>query len=92
MSAVLEHQGDIDALIVHFSPDWSLQRLVGTDRAILRLALCELGFLGEETPANVVINEAVELAKLYGNDTSGRFVNGVLGSYLRDQQASLSKK
>jgi N utilization substance protein B len=88
----LEHLSAIDQVIERHSHDWSLKRLVGTDKAILRIAVCELEYLDEKLAAQIVINEAVELAKMYGNDTSGRFVNGVLSGYLRDQQGSRDEK
>jgi N utilization substance protein B len=61
--------------------DWPIDRLANTDRSVLRLAAYEL--LHTETPPQVVINEAVELAKRYGTEDSGRFVNGVLGALAR---------
>lgn len=71
----------IDARLAAVTKDWSVDRLASTDRAVLRLATYELTHLN--TPARVVINEAVELAKQYGTDESGRFVNGVLGAVYR---------
>ncbi len=73
----------IDAVLAELTPDWSVDRLASTDRAILRMAIHELWHLG--TPARVVINEAVELAKAYSTEASGKFVNGVLGAVLRRQ-------
>jgi N utilization substance protein B len=84
VSEVMAHQIEIDAVIKKRAFDWAFERLVGTDRAILRVALCELQYMGDDVPAGVVINEAVELAKLYGGEDSGRFVNGVLGNVIRD--------
>jgi len=76
---VSERRTEIDALIARMSRDWPLQRMPAIDRNLLRLAVYEL--LGRtEVPVGVVIDEAVELAKLYSTDDSGRFVNGVLSA------------
>lgn len=80
---VLEHQSEIDQSIGLLSRDWSLARLAAVDRNLLRLAIFELSYRQEQTPMPVVINEAVELAKEYSTPESGRFVNGILGSYAR---------
>ncbi|MEA4812031.1 MAG: transcription antitermination factor NusB [Anaerolineaceae bacterium] len=69
----------LDDLISRHAPEWPLDQVAVIDRNILRMALWEIAFY-RETPLKVVINEAVELAKLYGTDSSPRFVNGVLGS------------
>lgn len=76
---------ELDAALGRLTTDWPLERLANTDRTLLRLAAYEL--LHTDTPPQVVINEAVELAKRYGTDDSGRFVNGVLGALLRAHQA-----
>lgn len=75
---------EIDVELAALTTDWSLERLANTDRTLLRLAAYELTHT--ETPPQVVINEAVELAKRYGTKDSGRFVNGVLGALLRRHQ------
>ena len=76
---VLEHQSNIDVLIQRYAPEWPLDQIAVIDRNILRIAIYEV-LLDEETPVKVAINEAVELAKAYGSDSSPRFVNGVLGT------------
>lgn len=69
----------IDELIVtHLKQGWQLSRLMAADRNILRLAVYEMKFAEDPLPKNIAINEAVELAKKYGTDDSGRFVNGIL--------------
>jgi N utilization substance protein B len=80
--SVLDNRSAIDALIQRFAPAWPLQQLSIVDRNILRLAVNEL--LSDMAPAKVAINEAVELAKAFGGDSSPRFVNGVLGSIYAD--------
>ncbi len=76
------HTPELDALIIRHLSGWTLDRLVNIDRVILRMALYELRYL--PTPPGAVINEAVELAKRYGTDESGAFVNGVLGTIYRE--------
>lgn len=78
---VLRHQPLLDGWIARFAPEWPVNQLAIVDRNILRLALFELTS-GGDTPVKVVINEAVELAKTFGSDSSPRFVNGVLGSFV----------
>jgi transcription antitermination protein NusB len=76
---VLEHRSDLDILISEIATDWPLEQMAIVDRNILRIAIFEITVNGQ-TPVKVAINEAVELAKLFGSDSSRRFVNGVLGT------------
>jgi N utilization substance protein B len=76
---VLRSQGELDAIIQRIAPEWPLDQMAPVDRNILRLAAFEI-LLSQSTPPKVAINEAVELAKLFGSDSSSRFVNGVLGT------------
>ena len=69
----------LDNFISQHAPEWPLDQVAVIDRNILRIALWEFGVQGI-TPIKVAINEAIELAKLYGSDSTPRFVNGVLGS------------
>jgi N utilization substance protein B len=69
----------LDQFIAEHAPEWPLDQVAIVDRNILRMALWEFAVYGK-TPIKVVINEAIELAKTYGSDSSPRFVNGVLGS------------
>lgn len=79
---VQSNLGGIDRLIGQFAPVFPVGQLSIVDRTVLRLAIYEVRFGG--TPAKVAINEAVELAKMFGSDSSPRFVNGVLGSVAGD--------
>jgi len=79
VQGVLEHQAELDGIIQENAPEWPLDQVATIDRNILRMAVFELAIEGS-TPVKVAINEAVELAKLFGSDSSGRFVNGVLGT------------
>lgn len=72
----------IDAAIDELSHEWALERMPGIDRNILRMALAELRH-SPDVPTSAAINEAVELAKTYGTEESGKFVNGILGAYAR---------
>jgi N utilization substance protein B len=79
---------EIDRLLSVFSKDWQVERMANIDRNILRLAVYEL-LLVPDVPASVTVNEAVELAKRYGDADSAKFVNGILGNVLRQlSQAS----
>ncbi|AKG04331.1 transcription antitermination factor NusB [Salimicrobium jeotgali] len=77
VDGVTRHQQELDELISDHLEHWSLERLPKVERTVLRIAIFELKFYGD-TPTQVAINEAVELAKTFGEETSGRFVNGVL--------------
>ncbi|MHB1356028.1 MAG: transcription antitermination factor NusB [Anaerolineae bacterium] len=76
---VLANRTSLDAMIQHIAPEWPVDTMAPVDRNILRLAAFEL-MVDLGTPPKVVINEAVELGKLFGSESSGRFVNGVLGT------------
>jgi N utilization substance protein B len=76
---VMHEKQDIDKLLAQHAANWDLKRMTVIDRNILRLAAGELLFF-KDTPYKVVIDEAVELAKIYGTDESGKFVNGILDS------------
>jgi N utilization substance protein B len=79
VSGVMKHRDHLDRLIQKYAPAWPVAQIAVVDRNILRIALYELsGATG--TPPKVAINEAVDLAKLFGSDNSSRFVNGVLGT------------
>ncbi len=75
-----EQRHYLDQVIEEAAPNWPVAQMPSIDKAVLRIALYELLLHeGEPTPVKAVINEAVELAKHFGSDNSGRFVNGVLG-------------
>jgi N utilization substance protein B len=82
---VLEKRGDLDKIIEKAAPDWPIDKISPVDRNILRIGLFELLFSNRgEVPAKVAINEAIELAKTYGGENSGKFVNGVLGTVYKE--------
>jgi N utilization substance protein B len=86
---VLPITSTLDHLIAKYAPEWPLDQIAAIDRNILRMALWEFAVYGE-TPLKVAINEAVELAKLYGSDSASRFVNGVLGA-LAERQSEIQQ-
>src|SRR3989344_3426864 len=75
---VIKNQKLIDGLIARFAPEWPLEQITTTDRNVLRIGIYELK-VAQDIPPKVAINEAIELAKAFGGDASGKFVNGVLG-------------
>ena len=79
LDGVVRQRDEIDTYIHKYAPAWPVSQLPVVDRNILRLALFEIRY-GQGIPTKVAINEAVELAKTFGSDSSARFVNGVLGS------------
>lgn len=85
IKSILEKKPDIDAIIEKAAPDWPIDKISIVDRNILRIGLYELLFSDRnEVPAKVAINESIELAKTFGGETSGKFVNGVLGAVYKE--------
>lgn len=89
IETVVEHLEEIDPIISKNAPEWPLSQINRVDLAILRLAIYELRY--KKTPPKVVIDEAVELGKEFGSETSGKFINGVLGGYLQSQATKETK-
>ncbi|WP_223591468.1 transcription antitermination factor NusB [Neobacillus bataviensis] len=75
---VVEHKAEIDKLIIENLEKWSMDRLATVDRNLLRIAVCELKFYRSEVPEKVILDEAIEIAKIFGDDQSSKFINGVL--------------
>lgn len=85
ISGVLARVKEIDEIIQRAAPEWPLAQIAAVDRNVLRIGLYELLFGDREAvPPKVAINEAIELAKTFGGDSSGKFVNGVLGTVYRE--------
>lgn len=85
LNGVLSKQNELDLVITKAAPEWPVERISPVDRNILRVGLFELLFSDrKEVPAKVAINEAIELAKQFGGDSSSRFVNGVLGAVYKE--------
>jgi len=79
ITGVLKHKADLDDMIQKYAPEWPIDQMAVIDRNVLRMAIFEF-YVGKLTPIKVAINEAVELAKLFGSDSAPRFINGVLGA------------
>ncbi len=79
VEGVLAYKPRLDILIRRYAPEWPLEQIALVDRNILRIAIYEMA-LEEAVPLKVAINEAIELAKMFGSDSTPRFVNGVLGT------------
>jgi N utilization substance protein B len=86
IEGVAEHTTELDETIAPIAPEWPVDQIARVDKAILRMALYELKY-EKDTPVKVVINEAVELAKAFGGDSSSKFVNGVLGTAYKQLSA-----
>jgi N utilization substance protein B len=85
LQGVIAKRADLDLVIEKAAPDWPLDKIAPVDRNILRIGLFELLFADRtQVPAKVAINEAIELAKIFGGESSGRFVNGVLGAVYKE--------
>jgi transcription antitermination protein NusB len=84
-------QAELDDVIRPVAPEWPIEQIARMDRIILRMGVYELTH-EPEVPPKVVINEAVELAKAFGGDNSSKFINGVLGTVLRAQEAGKPPK
>lgn len=92
IKGVIEKQEEIDKSISAFAKDWDILRLNKIDLGILRIAIYEMCFAQTALMPNIAINEAVEIAKAYGDDESPRFINGILGKVVRTQLQEDSKK
>lgn len=90
ISGVIEHQEKIDGYITKYAKEWPLDQITIVDRNILRIGVYELIF-DKDIPMKVAINEAIEIAKAFGGESSGKFVNGVLGSIYKDMPESLKQ-
>jgi N utilization substance protein B len=88
---VLANRQELDRIIIDFAKGWPLDRMAAIERNILRIALFEILHL-PDVPASVTVDEAVEIAKHYASDESGKFVNGILGAYLRSDEGKRVEK
>ncbi|MBI2459013.1 MAG: transcription antitermination factor NusB [Parcubacteria group bacterium] len=90
VNAVIENLAEIDGYITKYATEWPLDQITIVDRNILRIGVYELIF-DQNIPAKVAINEAIEIAKAFGGESSGKFVNGVLGAIYEDVGPTLKK-
>jgi N utilization substance protein B len=88
VAGVLEHRREIDTQIQRLAPAWPISQMSVVDRNLLRLGIYEAIHNSSTIPVGVAIDEAVELAKLYGSESSSRFINGVLGRVVAEPPAS----
>lgn len=88
---VNKRQTEIDAVLGPVAPEWPIDQIARMDRVVLRIGTYEL-LHSTDAPPKVVINEAVELAKAFGGDNSSKFINGVLGTVLRQKDEKTAKK
>jgi len=85
ISGVVQHLLSLNKIITKAAPEWPLDQITIVDRNILRIGLYELLYSNkEEVPPKVAINEAIELAKSFGGESSGKFINGVLGTVYKE--------
>lgn len=87
VNGVVANINEIDKVIVSAAPEWPLEQITIVDRNVLRIGLYELLYENkEEVPPKVAINEAIELAKTFGGESSGKFINGVLGTVFKQME------
>lgn len=91
VNGVIKESADLDARLQPLAPEWPIDQIARMDRVILRMGAFELIY-SKDVPPKVVINEAVELAKAFGGENSSKFINGVLGSLLRDIDSTADPK
>ncbi len=90
VNGVKKHLKEIDQMIEKSAPEWPLDQIAKIDKAVIRLGIFELLF-SSEVPPKVAINEAVEIAKIFGSESSSKFVNGVLGTIYREHEKKIEK-
>lgn len=83
VKGVINNQNKIDDLIIKYAPEWPMEQITIVDRNVLRIGIQEMKY-DNDIPEKVAINEAIELAKTFGGESSGKFVNGVLGTIYKE--------
>lgn len=91
IEGVIKNIKEIDKYIAQYATEWPLEQITIVDRNILRIGVFELLY-NDDIPAKVAINEAIEVAKTFGSEASGKFVNGVLGAIFKDLQEKIEEK
>lgn len=85
INGIMEKMPEIDQMITKYAPEWPIEQITIVDRNVLRVGIYELLFGDRaQVPPKVAINEAIELAKNFGGESSGKFINGVLGTIYKD--------
>lgn len=90
INGVIKNQAEIDQYITKYATEWPLDQITIVDRNVLRIGVYELVF-DQDMPSKVAINEAIEIAKTFGGESSGKFVNGVLGAIYKDVAETVKK-
>jgi N utilization substance protein B len=90
VNGIMEHETELDEMIRPVAPEWPIEQIARMDRIILHIGTYELTY-DKSVPPKVVINEAVELAKAFGGENSSKFINGVLGTILRNIESQTAK-
>lgn len=85
LNNVLRHWEESRSVIKKFAPEWPIDKIAAIDRVVLEIGICEMSH-SRDVPAVVAIDEAIELAKTFGNESSPKFVNGVLHAFLQQQK------
>ncbi len=88
---VVKHIEEIDKYVTKYAPEWPIEQITIVDRNILRIGIYELKF-AKEVPSKVAINEAIELGKTFGGESSGKFINGVLGTIYKKMKDKENEK
>jgi N utilization substance protein B len=88
IQSLAEHAAEVDAAVSRIARNWPLGRMAATDRSVIRIAAAELLYHAD-TPTRVALDEAIEIAKKYGMDTSGSFVNGILDRIAHEARPSV---
>lgn len=83
VQGVIDAHQEIDGLITRYAPEWPIEQITMVDRNVLRIGIFEMKY-DKDIPEKVAINEAIELAKTFGGESSGKFVNGVLGTIYKE--------
>jgi transcription antitermination protein NusB len=91
VEGVTEHLDEMDSILTKHLEKWTIDRLATVDRNILRVAVYEMKYCKDDVPVNVAINEALEIAKIYGDESSSKFINSVLSKVKQTFEASSSE-
>jgi transcription antitermination protein NusB len=91
VEGVTEHLEEMDSILINHLEKWTIDRLATVDRNILRVAVYEMIYCKEDVPVNVAINEALEIAKIYGDESSSKFINSILSKVKQTFEESEAK-
>lgn len=86
ITGVLNNKQAIDEAIIKYANNWKLERMASVDRNIMRVAIYEMFYAENALTANIIINEAIEISKIFGNEYSSKFINGILGNMANERK------